>query len=83
MLSPSKGIIPIYFGDEAPFIDEPCECDRTTPRIKDIKRVKDLARLESGCRWLQGVGLNLPYLFLESNVSIEWKRSMKNGCHVP
>ena len=37
-------------GDEATFIDEPCECGRTTPRIKDIKRVEDLVRLETGCR---------------------------------
>jgi len=37
-------------GDEATFIDEPCECGRTTPRIKDIKRVEDLERLETGCR---------------------------------
>ena len=36
-------------GDEATFIDEPCSCGRTTPRIKDIKRVEDLRRLQTGC----------------------------------
>lgn len=37
-------------GDEATYIDEPCECGRTTPRIKDVERVEDLERLETGCR---------------------------------
>ena len=36
-------------GDEATFIDEPCSCGRTTPRIKDIKRVEDIKRLQTGC----------------------------------
>ncbi len=36
-------------GDEATFIDEPCRCGRTTPRIKDIHRVMDIQRFEEGC----------------------------------
>ncbi len=36
-------------GDEATFIDEPCKCGRTTPRIKDLKRVMDIQRFEEGC----------------------------------
>lgn len=36
-------------GDEATFIDEPCKCGRTTPRIKDIQRVMDIQRFEEGC----------------------------------
>lgn len=36
-------------GDEATFIDEPCSCGRTTPRIKDLKRIMDIQRFEEGC----------------------------------
>ncbi len=36
-------------GDEATFIDDPCKCGRTTPRIKDIQRVMDIQRFEEGC----------------------------------
>ncbi len=36
-------------GDEATYVDEPCKCGRTTPRIRDISRVFDRKRLEGGC----------------------------------
>jgi len=36
-------------GDEATFVDEPCTCGRTTPRIKDLKRIMDIQRFEEGC----------------------------------
>ena len=36
-------------GDEATFIDEPCKCGRTTPRVKDLQRVIDIQRFEEGC----------------------------------
>ncbi len=36
-------------GDEATYVDEPCSCGRTTPRIKDIRRVMDIQRFEEGC----------------------------------
>jgi phenylacetate-CoA ligase len=39
-----------YVGDEVTYIDEPCKCGRTTPRIADIKRVLDIRdKIESGC----------------------------------
>ncbi len=39
-----------HVGDEVTFIDEPCKCGRTTPRIKDIHRVSFTQdKIESGC----------------------------------
>ncbi|MBI2670827.1 hypothetical protein HYX18_02530 [Candidatus Woesearchaeota archaeon] len=36
-------------GDEATYVEEPCRCGRTTPKIKDIQRVIDIQRFEEGC----------------------------------
>lgn len=36
-------------GDEALFVSAPCPCGRITPRIKNIRRVLDKARIKSGC----------------------------------
>ncbi len=37
-------------GDEVTFISEKCSCGRTTPRIKEVKRVHDVQdKLEAGC----------------------------------
>jgi hypothetical protein len=36
-------------GDEGLYIADPCGCGRTTPRIQDVRRVTDLARLLTGC----------------------------------
>lgn len=36
-------------GDEATYVDEPCKCGRTSPRLVDIERVEDMERLEQGC----------------------------------
>lgn len=36
-------------GDEATFVDEPCRCGRTSPRLKDITRVLEKERLRQGC----------------------------------
>lgn len=39
-----------YVGDEATYIDKPCKCGRTTPRITGIRRVLDVKdKIESGC----------------------------------
>ncbi|MFA6035573.1 MAG: hypothetical protein WC759_01295 [Candidatus Micrarchaeia archaeon] len=39
-----------HVGDEVTFIDEPCACGRTTPRIRDIKRVTRIKEKdEAGC----------------------------------
>ncbi|MFT4309870.1 MAG: hypothetical protein ACMXYL_05280 [Candidatus Woesearchaeota archaeon] len=51
-LSLQKGTQMLNFitGDEVTFIDEPCKCGRTTPRIRDIKRVKyQKEKIEGGC----------------------------------
>jgi len=43
-------LLNFHVGDEVTFVDEPCTCGRTTPRIRDIKRVSFLQdKLESGC----------------------------------
>ena len=43
-------IMNFHVGDEVTFIDEPCSCGRTTPRIRDVKRVSFIKeKLESGC----------------------------------
>jgi hypothetical protein len=36
-------------GDEATFVEEPCRCGRTSPRLKDITRVLEKERLRQGC----------------------------------
>lgn len=36
-------------GDEATFVDEPCRCGKTAPRLKNIQRVVDMERLKTGC----------------------------------
>jgi phenylacetate-CoA ligase len=36
-------------GDEATYVGPGCSCGRATPRIKDIKRVLDKARIKAGC----------------------------------
>lgn len=39
-----------HVGDEVTFIDEPCSCGRTSPRIKDVQRVSFIQdKLEGGC----------------------------------
>ncbi|MEO0443837.1 MAG: phosphopantetheine-binding protein, partial [Pseudomonadota bacterium] len=36
-------------GDEATFVTDPCQCGRTSPRIKDVVRVMEKDRLMQGC----------------------------------
>ena len=36
-------------GDEATYIDEPCRCGKTAPRLQNIQRVIDEERLKTGC----------------------------------
>ncbi|WP_105167292.1 phenylacetate--CoA ligase family protein [Pseudoalteromonas sp. T1lg23B] len=36
-------------GDEAVYVDEPCKCGKTSPRLKNIERVKEIERLQQGC----------------------------------
>ena len=37
-------------GDEVEFIDEKCPCGRTSPRIKDVRRIREIKdKLEAGC----------------------------------
>ncbi len=43
-------LLNFHIGDEVTFIDKKCECGRTTPRIKDVKRVSFVKeKMESGC----------------------------------
>ena len=43
-------LLNFHVGDEVTFIDEPCKCGRTTPRIKDIRRVSFVQdKMENGC----------------------------------
>ncbi len=54
-LGPSQGtqLIRYVVGDSATYIDEPCACGKTSPRFKNISRVKYLEdKLKGGCeKW--------------------------------
>ncbi|MET0343813.1 MAG: AMP-binding protein [Polyangiales bacterium] len=51
--SSATQLLRFVVGDTALFIDEPCACGRTSPRIADIARVTDVEdKLRGGCeRW--------------------------------
>jgi phenylacetate-CoA ligase len=53
--SPATGsqLLRFVVGDEVTFIDDPCQCGRTTPRIKDIKRIINVEdKIAGGCeKW--------------------------------
>ena len=36
-------------GDEAQWLDEPCRCGKTAPRLSNIRRVLETERLQAGC----------------------------------
>ncbi len=50
--SVSRGtqLLNYHVGDEVTYLEDQCPCGRTTPRIRDVKRVADIQdKLEGGC----------------------------------